>query len=199
MRPRTPRPFLTFILLTQISNAVLVNQTIDDGLGDSLTGSKVQYSPSVGRGCGLVWKSQDTCGDCAITPDRTEARNNTWSSAIALSPDNVTATFPFQGTAIYIYFVIPNIPASTGIRSIVDCDFLVDGRIAGSYTHISDGSFRFQYNTLVYANIGLSDSSHTLMIQAKNNSFMIFDYAQYTFARLPIPSYLPQANVLIQD
>ncbi|KAF8877500.1 hypothetical protein BD779DRAFT_1557218 [Infundibulicybe gibba] len=145
------------------------NQTIDDGLGDSLTGFKVQYSPPADSH-GLVWKSQDTCGDCAIIPNRTEAYNNTWNSATAMDSENVTAMFSFKGTAIYIYFIIPNLPGGARVTSIVDCDFLVDGRIAGNYIHAR----------MVYVNTSLSDAPHTFTIQAKKDSIVIFDYAQYT-------------------
>ncbi|KAF8877504.1 hypothetical protein BD779DRAFT_1557225 [Infundibulicybe gibba] len=167
-----PRSFFALILPTRVSNAAPANQTIDDGFG-------VQYSPSAGSH-ELVWKSQDTCGGCLIAPNRTKAYNNTWSSAISMNSENVTARFSFQGTAIYIYFIIPNLPFS-----IVNCDFLVDGRIAGNYTHAPHEPFEFQYNTLVYANTSLSDTLHTFMIQAK--SIVIFDYAQYT-TDIPVSS-----------
>ncbi|KAF8877495.1 hypothetical protein BD779DRAFT_1475158 [Infundibulicybe gibba] len=128
--PRAFRPLFAFILLTQTSNAILVNQTIDDGLGDWLTGLQVQYLPSA-----EVWKSQDTRYNCFITPDRTKAYNNTRNSATSPMFANITATFTFRGTAIYIYFIVFNDPVSAGIISDVDCDFIMDGQLIENYTH----------------------------------------------------------------
>ncbi|KAF8877496.1 hypothetical protein BD779DRAFT_107042 [Infundibulicybe gibba] len=186
--PRILRLSLSFLFLSvRASNAVLVNQTIDDSLGDSLTGSKVQYSPSTDNR-GLVWKSQDACDDCAIVPNLAKAHNNTWNSATNFEGfENITATFHFSGTAIYVYFIIPDVPFGPQIINSVDCDFLLDDQFAGHYTHTSDGSSGFQYHALVYHNTGLNNTPHTFMIQVKGTSVVIFDYAKYTFDT-PAPS-----------
>ncbi|KAF8876408.1 hypothetical protein BD779DRAFT_1560519 [Infundibulicybe gibba] len=159
---RYPWIALVPILVTQVANGVLVNQTIDDNLGDSLTGFKVQYAPLTAPDGGLVWKSQDECDDCAIKPDRASTNNNTWTSATYFgSLGNVTAALRFQGTAIYIYLVLSNYPVSTGLISAVHCDFRLDGQVVGSFSHPSDESYKFQYNTLAFARTGLTNASHT--------------------------------------
>ncbi|KAF8877509.1 hypothetical protein BD779DRAFT_107250 [Infundibulicybe gibba] len=129
---KTFAPFLAFILLIQFSNSILINQTIDDGLGDLQTGLKVQYLPLMDDS-GPVWKSHDTCGDtCFINPDSTRAHDNTWNSATCSGSDTVTATLSFRGTAIYIYFIVASIPRPDETIG-ADCDFWVDERFVGSY------------------------------------------------------------------
>ncbi|KAF8877507.1 hypothetical protein BD779DRAFT_1693531, partial [Infundibulicybe gibba] len=156
---------------------ILVNRTIDDGLGDLQTGLKVQYLP-LRSSSELVWKSQHTCDNCVINPDRTKAYSNTWNSATCLG-ETVAATFSFHGTAIYIYFITSSYPLPSGITAAANCDFWVDGQFVGNYVQ-TPASSALKYNILVYANNSLSDALHTFAIQARNNSFMIFDYAQYT-------------------
>ncbi|KAF8877522.1 hypothetical protein BD779DRAFT_1677283 [Infundibulicybe gibba] len=137
------------ILLAQFSTATLKNQTIDDYLGDSSTGFKVQYAPPTDSGGGAVWRSQDNCETCAILADRAKTYNNTWTSATYLEGSgNYTAALQFHGTAIYVYFIISNYPRSTKLISAVECGFRLDGAIVGNYTHQSDESYIFQYNTL---------------------------------------------------
>ncbi|KAF8876414.1 hypothetical protein BD779DRAFT_164411 [Infundibulicybe gibba] len=52
MHSQIPKSLFAFILLIHVSNAVLMNQTIDDSLGDSLTGLKVQYCLATAHQCG---------------------------------------------------------------------------------------------------------------------------------------------------
>ncbi|KAF8877524.1 hypothetical protein BD779DRAFT_107635 [Infundibulicybe gibba] len=174
---------IIIILLARFSTAAWRNQTIDDDLGDSLTGFKVQYAPLTDSGGGAIWRTQDNCETCAILPDRAKTYNNTWTSATYFGGDgNYTAALRFHGTAIYIYFVISNYPQSTQIISAVQCNFRLDGTIVGSYTHQPDKSYIFDYNTLVYSEENLSNSTHNFIIEMARNgpSFVIFDYAQYT-------------------
>lgn len=92
--------------------------------------------------------------------------------------------FITTGTAVYIYFILSNYPASSGLFSDVKCDFAIDGKLAGSYSHISDGTKVFQYNTLVFSKTGLSNGPHTFVILPADNgplgNYIIFDYARYT-------------------
>lgn len=73
------------------------------------------------------------------------------------------------GTAVYIYFILSNYPASSGLFSDVLCNFLLDGTNVGSYTHNTDGTKVFQYNVLVFSQTGLSNGLHTFVIQPANN------------------------------
>jgi hypothetical protein len=70
----------------------------------------------------------------------------------------------------------------------VVCDFRLDGQLVGNYQHVTDGSYTFQYNTLVYSNTLLPDMDHTFLIEttgSSTDSYVIFDYAIYTFVPLP--------------
>ena len=56
--------------------AAIVNGTIDDALGDSVTGSQVTYYPE------NVWSDQ-TCGDmCLISPNASQAFDRTYTAGI---------------------------------------------------------------------------------------------------------------------
>lgn len=89
---------------------------------------------------------------------------------------------PPQGTALYVYFILSNDPTDTGLVSDAYCDFIMDGVTVGSFTHTTDGSFKFQYNVLVYHTTGLSNGPHsfTISTEGATDSYVIFDYAKYS-------------------
>ena len=66
--------------------AAIVNGTIDDQFGDSVTGSQVIYYPAPS-----VWSDQ-TCGDmCLISPNASQAFDGTYTAGIyAPAVDNFT-------------------------------------------------------------------------------------------------------------
>ena len=70
--------------------AAIVNATIDDQLGDSVTHRLVNYYPSQN-----VWDDQ-TCGSnkCSIVPDKSQAFDNTYCT-ISFNSD-VTRHRPLQ-------------------------------------------------------------------------------------------------------
>ncbi|KAK0216424.1 hypothetical protein EDD85DRAFT_995841 [Armillaria nabsnona] len=176
---------LPFLLLHLTVAGQLINHTIDDTLGDELTGFKVQYCPysQPSNGSALVWKNALQCSDCAIVPDRSLAMNDTWTSATYFSSlGNMSAELTFHGSAIYIYLIVSNYPQSTGLVSEVICDFRMDGEIVGSYNHMTDGTYRFEYDVLAYNNTALNDDDHTFLIETTGtqSSYIIFDYALYT-------------------
>ncbi|KAF8877513.1 hypothetical protein BD779DRAFT_1677274 [Infundibulicybe gibba] len=173
------RSSIAFALLVQVSNSVLVNQTIDDSLGDSQTGLKVQYS-SLKSDSEVAWKSQDTPDDtCSFDVDSAMAHNHTWSSATCVDSGTASATFSFHGTAIYVYFIATSCLLPDRTTFTANCEFQMDGEIVGHYTQTSVPDIP-KYNALVYTNRSLSDALHTFAIQAKRNSFLIFDFARYT-------------------
>lgn len=82
------------------ADAEIVNQTIDDSFGDLVTGAKVLYFPSTRQGNNLnvFWSNEDQCAGCAIVPDKTQAFNNTWTSATYVaSIGQMSATMSFDG------------------------------------------------------------------------------------------------------
>ena len=64
-----------FTIYLQTVAAALVNRTIDDQFGDSVTGVVPVYSPVKG-----AWNDQ-TCGGCAIKADVSRAFMQTYSAA----------------------------------------------------------------------------------------------------------------------
>ncbi len=89
------------LLLPIVFAGQLINHTIDDTLGDELTGIQVNYSPAgqLSNGSALAWKNASQCSDCAIVPDRSLAMNGTWTGATYYpSLGNITAQLRFHGT-----------------------------------------------------------------------------------------------------
>ena len=75
--------FFIFILLPiSLCFAAGTNRTIDDGLGDVITGLQVEYLPlnSPNNTGEPFWKHEDQCNGCAILPDRTKAFDETWTA-----------------------------------------------------------------------------------------------------------------------
>ena len=78
------------------TRALLVNRTIDDKFGDSVTGQVPQYIPDG------VWDQGDECAGCHAQPDRTQVHNGTWHDATYDSQDPSFSTpqsarFEFTG------------------------------------------------------------------------------------------------------
>lgn len=86
MFPNLKTALGTFAVLFLISlphhvRSALVNRTIDDSAGDSVTGLKPLFFPSTSG----VWKDQ-TCADCTIRPDVRRMFMNTFT-AVTYSPE----------------------------------------------------------------------------------------------------------------
>ncbi|KAG7443897.1 uncharacterized protein BT62DRAFT_1008579 [Guyanagaster necrorhizus] len=178
--------FVLFINLLVVGE--LTNHTIDDTLGDQLTGFQVDYSPASNAGA-PVWKNTSQCNNCAIVPSPSLAMYNTWTSATYYAAlGNVTAQMIFHGSAIYIYLILSNYPKSTGLVSDVLCDFRIDGEVAGNFRHDTDGTYQFEYDVLAYGNVSLVDDDHTFLIEISGlePSYVIFDYAVYTNTQVSI-------------
>ncbi|KAK0454181.1 uncharacterized protein EV420DRAFT_1273185 [Desarmillaria tabescens] len=177
---------LPLLLLNCIVARELFNHTIDDTLGDELTGFQVDYSSASqpSNGSELVWKNASHCNDCPVVLDHSLAMNGTWTGVTYYpSLGNTTARLSFRGSAIYVYLIISNYPKSTGVVSDAICDFRMDGEVVGSYSHNSDGTYQFEYDVLAYSNASLSDEYHTLLIETTGTepSYIVFDYVVYTY------------------
>ena len=92
--------FKTFlILLSQacVTSAALTNVTVDDTLGDLVTGLQVSYAPSGG------WSPGQNCTDCTAQPNASQMLFNTWhDSSYFPNVDDAeglsfTATITFTG------------------------------------------------------------------------------------------------------
>ncbi|KAF9821387.1 hypothetical protein IEO21_00633 [Rhodonia placenta] len=168
-----------FFLLAHVALATLTNRTIDDENGDSVTGLQPVYAPPSG-----VWNYGPTCPGCFVQPDVDDCFDHSWHDVTANpsdpEPRNVTLTF--NGTAIWVFGVIPNyVPYAT---TYVNISFELDGHTVGSFSHIPSESDAYQYNVTLYSNTSLKDAQHTLTMTPRrdvNASYMAFDWAMYTY------------------
>ncbi|KAF9469396.1 hypothetical protein BDZ94DRAFT_1303868 [Collybia nuda] len=175
---------LLFIFLERFILAVEVNRTIDDTVGDSVTGQRPVYLPqTIG-----VWEDA-TCKGCAIQPDKVQAFKGTWTAA-TYNPglESMSVEFSFKGTAIYIFLILANTVAP-GITTETACNFTLDGRPAGSFEHVPGPTADFQYNALAFSRHNLANVDHQFSISTSGldrDIFVNFDYAIYTVDDAPV-------------
>ncbi|KAI0638985.1 hypothetical protein C8Q77DRAFT_1078700 [Trametes polyzona] len=186
--------WVVFAVCVHWALAVPFNVTIDDTYGDVLTGSHIQYIPKA------AWKSGLGCVDCRAQPDEAFAFNHTWHESVVNKPSGAlvpTALALFEGSAIYVYCIIPDEREATdGFPNMV---FTLDAEAVGSYnvdTPLRTGPY--DYNVLVYANTSLVPGKHVLEIMngvpGSNGSILLLDYILYTAdvpADKPLPSFTP--------
>ncbi|RDB22152.1 hypothetical protein Hypma_010655, partial [Hypsizygus marmoreus] len=165
------------------SGAVATNRTIDDTIGDSVTGNRPIYLPATDG----VWEDA-TCKGCSIKPDKSRAFKGTWTAATYNSGlGSMSIELPFKGTAIYVFFIlagiIPDITTETA------CNFTLDGQFTGTFNHTPSTESDFQYNALVYSERTLQNVDHKLIIStsADHDVFVKFDYAIYA-VDTPVPA-----------
>ncbi|KAK0492944.1 hypothetical protein EDD18DRAFT_1357326 [Armillaria luteobubalina] len=177
---------IVILLLILLSFAAGTNRTIDDVLGDVVTGLQVEYLPlnSPNNTGQPFWKHEDQCDGCAILPDRTKAYDETWTATTYFPViEYMSIGLRFNGTAIYIYLILSNYPENTSLVSRTVCNFRVDGNIIGGFRHEIDGTLNYEFNTLAYSNESIGEGEHTVLIETTGNesSYVAFDYAVYTF------------------
>ncbi|KIK61851.1 hypothetical protein GYMLUDRAFT_84605 [Collybiopsis luxurians FD-317 M1] len=132
------------LLLVSLSDLALVfcqplNRSIDDTLGDSVTGQRPLFLPTtIG-----VWED-NTCRDCALQPPASSAFAKTYTAATYNSSlNNISITFEFTAA-----------------------NFTLDGYIAGSIDHSLDTSapaFQFNESALAFSKTGLENSTHQMV------------------------------------
>ncbi|KAJ6626894.1 hypothetical protein B0H10DRAFT_1941511 [Mycena sp. CBHHK59/15] len=155
------------------TQAVLVNVTIDDTKGDSLTGASVSYDPPD------AWNSAASCNSpsCTAQPDPTRLVDETWHES---QPRPLTST---QGSAVYVYCALSRSSVSPVGNS--DMSFYIDGVLTGSFSQFAIGSAGFDYSVPVYSNPSIPPGVHTLMIQNGHvdgyKALLILDYIVYSY------------------
>jgi len=165
----------------QESLGALVNRTIDDTLGDSVTGKLPVYLPQYG-----LWNTGQNCSGCAAQLDANLTFDKTWHDVEYNQGLNVTTapsmTLAFNGTAIYVFCILAN-TNSPGSQ----IGFTLDGLSAGNYTHVPLPNTPYAYNQSVFQQEGLGQTEHTLVatllkdtIDSQKNTLLLFDYAVYT-------------------
>ncbi|KAJ6614989.1 hypothetical protein B0H10DRAFT_1802232 [Mycena sp. CBHHK59/15] len=178
---------LFIVSLPAFVGATPTNQTIDDVHGDSVTGAQVQYLPQVPASEGPLWFNQTSCSKCVDVPDARSSFDNTWTSALYLADiGSMSVSVKFSGTALYVFFILPNFSADSGLASSVRCIFFIDGALVGSFAHDSDGSSVFKYDVLAYKNATIMNGDHVLLIETTgaDPALIIFDYAVYTYVSI---------------
>ena len=187
------------ILFLVTARAALVNRTIDDTDGDSVTLQVPFYQPTVAS----PWAGP-SCVGCAIVPDTSLVFDGTWHAA-TYHPEllNVNITFSFTGAelsfdalcwslilftgvSIWVFFVLANNNTrGPGITSNTECNFTLDGQLVGYFNHQPDESTNaLQYNVIAFNNSNLSNSQHEMVISTNDlpySAYLNFDYAIYTY------------------
>ncbi|KAJ7601219.1 hypothetical protein C8J56DRAFT_880732 [Mycena floridula] len=168
---------LSFFLFLFTTVFAATNRTIDDTLGDSLTGVRPVYFPStIG-----VWNA--TCPDCRIIPIPSLAFAGTWTACTATDDIPLaTVELSFKGTAIYVFFILANV-APHGVTTLTESSFILDGSLAGNFSHQPVPGLGFQYDQLVFFAQNLANTDHKLVIGASGQDhhvYVNFDYAIYT-------------------
>lgn len=104
-------------------------------------------------------------------------------SNILLKPND--NAYPYKGTAIYAYFIVPdNVAAFTpNVTLLTNMSVILDDELVGNVLHMPQGQSDFIYNFLGYSNSSLSNDTHMMTISANNqvsSSLILFDYLIYT-------------------
>ncbi|KAH7874868.1 uncharacterized protein C8R40DRAFT_1170977 [Lentinula edodes] len=187
-RPLPPIFLFICIFLCELSlvSSTAVNRSIDDTLGDSVTGVRPTYLPDTTG----VWED-NTCSGCALVPDISSAFDGTYTAA-TYNPElkNISISFDFIGTAIYIFFILSNDP-NPGISTSTLANFTLDGTLVSTFSHSPNSSssapsFYFNESALAFSETGMKNSSHQMVISTSglsSNYWLNFDYALYTFQR----------------
>jgi hypothetical protein len=168
--------------------AALVNGTIDDRFGDSVTHRLVNYYPSQD-----LWFNESCgCNDGIIAANKSKAFDNTFSMAFGGTGVGIGMQFigsrPHRiclfrcpnrrstGTAIYVFFILDNLSSLDTLNSAY---FTLDSNDALLFRR--DVS-TIQYDALVFSQTNLSNNLHTLNISTTSfgEGFFNFDYAIYT-------------------
>ncbi|KZT06162.1 uncharacterized protein LAESUDRAFT_759687 [Laetiporus sulphureus 93-53] len=165
--------YLAFILMATLVSPTPTFATIDDENGDSVSGMRPIYQPS--------WNNGPQCPGCAIQPEKDKTFDQTWHDTTIHPgdpPHNVTLTF--NGTAIWVYCIIPN--SQEYITTFVNLTFELDGDYVGVFSQQSDDYML--YNVSAYSNTSMENREHTLVMIVRNDinaSVALFDWAQYTY------------------
>jgi len=120
-----------------------VNRTIDDQLGDQITGTQVEYSPASFWSPNGVPAVQPSVGELKVYQPPNLCFDGTWQlgqSQIS-GGSNGTISFNFNGTAVYVFSVAPPQSPNSTIT------FTIDGKPAESLAYSISSSLQdYEYN-----------------------------------------------------
>ena len=140
----------------------LVNRTIDDEKGDSVTGVQPVYAPD-----NLNWIQGTTCVHCNFLPgkviDVNATFDGTWhDGTYTASGPPLTISASFSGVAVYVFNIIAN--NFGGITTFTNLTFYIDNELVGSYIHTPTSDANILYRVPVYTNTSLANQEHFLRI-----------------------------------
>ncbi|KAI0714764.1 hypothetical protein C8Q76DRAFT_692784 [Earliella scabrosa] len=174
-----PAHICSFLSHTALVSTALVNYTIDDEYGDSVTGLAPSYLPPNG------WSQGSQCGKCIITPavhlDQPFA--STWHDA-TFEPGGEERRIQarFTGSAVYVFNLVPNNVPKAQV-TYTNLTFFINNTLVGHYVHTPDPSGpQLQYRVPVYVNASLPYADHILDVVAGGTqySLVLFDSITYT-------------------
>ncbi|KAH8834248.1 hypothetical protein DL96DRAFT_1579972 [Flagelloscypha sp. PMI_526] len=134
------------------------NRTVDDyDIGS-------QYHPSLVYSEG--WQNSTICRGCTAKPNATEALRRTWHDTTFKPGVNgslkASVSLSFHGTAVYVFFILPLTTSSP--NGHVSCTISIDGEDEDQFSHSPPGTPGYIYDSLVYSQLNLSNSTHNLTI-----------------------------------
>ena len=132
--------------------------------------------------------------------DIDQIADHSWHHAMRFIDTPIQVQTIPQGTAVYVYDVLPNaLPG--GARMTVNISFALDGETVGHFYRTPDFSSEILYHQLVYANTTLFDSLYTLVMSASGSgaSLIFFDYLLYATEAQGSPSATPTSTAVTPD
>ncbi|EKM60243.1 uncharacterized protein PHACADRAFT_203489 [Phanerochaete carnosa HHB-10118-sp] len=203
-------PLMKYILLTLliaafVTNAVLINVTVDDAGTDRLTGLGFSYSPL------SDWNFGPNCTECVAQLNRSQLHMGSWHDATYDGSNGPrtelqSATLGFNGSAIYVYGVIVTSPLIPfGDTSSTHLGFFIDDQLVGTFNNTPAGNgsnpAAFKYNVTLYSNRSLPHGPHTFVLQNGLDggpaSIVLFDYLVYSTGRYG--DYVGGGGISIND
>ncbi|THV02510.1 hypothetical protein K435DRAFT_792499 [Dendrothele bispora CBS 962.96] len=192
-RRYTNYPTLLFVFVILISRSVLsvlLEGIIDDGFGDLFTGFVPIYEPN------NSWQQGNMCGSC-VHPSPANALGKTWHDTSVTGSRSIV--LQFTGISITIYCIL--VTGQFGLTPNMDWTYTLDDGPDTSHTTpqpdespIDD----FIYNVPVLRLSNLSNTNHTLILNANSSSsgqsVVLFDFAKYQY-QFPFDHYLQNFGV----
>ncbi|KAJ2915242.1 hypothetical protein MD484_g5185, partial [Candolleomyces efflorescens] len=100
----------------------------------------------------------------------------------------VSISIPFEGTAIYVFFILANHVDNPDVPTRTECNFLLNNEAAVRYIHTPDQTTNeLVYNAPVYNRTNLPQREHILDIVVEGYDYDVyinFDYAIYRYVTL---------------
>jgi hypothetical protein len=144
---------------------------------DSASGRKRSDGASAANG------RNDLSGERRAAPDP----SRDVPVSIQLNFTGLSVSFPHQrssltsflGSAFYLYCILPlgKPPNADSTPTLMNLTFTLDSSPAGNFLHSGSATNHgFQPTVTVFSRGGLSDSTHTLLVNLGPNSVFLFDY-----------------------